>query len=228
MEPVTECTADASEPMNCDELLSRHAELWQAATHHPFLDGVRDGSLPSAAFEAWLVQDCHFVAAAVRFQAQVLSAAPRGDQRVLVEGLGALIDELDWFEAHASERRLSLGVALQPACRAYGDFLLTVARESYAPAITTVWAVERAYFEAWSGVRPGAPAYREYVEHWTAEGFAAYVDALSGAAERALAEADPADQRAAEDAFVRTARCERDFWQMAFITTPSTRGSRLA
>ena len=38
-------------------------DLWSQATRHPFLDGVRDGTLPGAALGAWLVQDAHHFAA---------------------------------------------------------------------------------------------------------------------------------------------------------------------
>ena len=201
--------------MSYEGFQKRHDELWHAATHHPFLDGVRDGSLPVRAFDLWLVQDYHFVATAFAFQSLVLSIAPRGDQRLLVDGLSALVAELDWFETHAAARGLLFDAPLQPACRAYGDFLLATAREPYAATITTVWTVERAYLEAWNSARPGAPAYQEYVEHWTAPGFEAYVSALAAAADRALMAATPEARRAAEGAFIWTARYEREFWQMA-------------
>jgi hypothetical protein len=40
----------------------RDADLWAAATRHPFLDAVRDGALPPGAFATWLAQDALFVA----------------------------------------------------------------------------------------------------------------------------------------------------------------------
>ncbi len=36
--------------MTTRELIADDAELWHAATHHPFLEGVRDGTLDPAAF----------------------------------------------------------------------------------------------------------------------------------------------------------------------------------
>jgi thiaminase len=203
----------------CNELLLRHAFLWKEATRHPFLDGVRDGSLPSAAFETWLVQDYHFVAAALGFQAWVLGRAPRVDQRVLVNGLSALVEELDWFEGLARASELSLAVSPQPAGRAYAAFLAGLHDAPYVAGVATVWAIERAYLEAWNGVRPGAARYRAYVEHWTTPEFASYVDSLAVAADRALADASPAEARAAEAAFVATAQHERAFWQMAFAAS---------
>jgi hypothetical protein len=40
--------------MTADALMSRHTAAWQAATVHPFLEGVRDGSLPGHSFDRWL------------------------------------------------------------------------------------------------------------------------------------------------------------------------------
>jgi formylaminopyrimidine deformylase / aminopyrimidine aminohydrolase len=34
--------------------------LWSAATRHPFLDAVRDGTITDSAFDRWLVQDALF------------------------------------------------------------------------------------------------------------------------------------------------------------------------
>jgi hypothetical protein len=43
--------------MTADELVSRHTAAWQAATIHPFLAGVRDGSVSEDSFDRWLAQD---------------------------------------------------------------------------------------------------------------------------------------------------------------------------
>jgi thiaminase len=212
--------AGGAETMETNELLARHADAWHEATHHPFLDGIRTGALAAVALDTWLVQDHAFADALLRFQARVLARAPRTDQLPLAQGLTALAEELIWFEGVASARFLPLDAPLQPACRAYNDALdglVTRAEPApYAALITTVWAVERAYLDAWLGTRPGAPAFREFVERWTVDPFQAYVDALAMAADRALAAAAPEARRAAESAFLAVARHERAFWQMAF------------
>ena len=43
--------------MTADAVMSRHTAAWQAATVHPFLAGVRDGSLPEHSVDRWLAQD---------------------------------------------------------------------------------------------------------------------------------------------------------------------------
>jgi thiaminase/transcriptional activator TenA len=85
----------------------------------------------------------------------------------------------------------------------------------FAAALVALWALERAYLEAWGSARPGHPSYRGFVEHWTVPAFGEYVDGLGAAADRALAES-PSDDGPAEAAFLETARAERAFWEMAW------------
>ena len=75
-----------------------HDSLWTAATHHPFLDAVRDGTITDSAFDRWLAQDALFVADLLTFQARLLARAPRQAQAALVGGCSALVAEFDWLK----------------------------------------------------------------------------------------------------------------------------------
>jgi formylaminopyrimidine deformylase / aminopyrimidine aminohydrolase len=200
--------------MTFSELVEHHAAAWRQAVRHPFLDGVRDGSVPVESFNRWLSQDYRFVRSALGPQALLLLSAPREDQALLISGLAALESELTWFERHLQARGLDLNPSLMPANRAYGDFLAVVARGPYTRGIVATAALERAYLEAWSSARPGAPEYREFVEHWTTDEFGSYVEALEQAADRSLA-ANPDEAGDAEATFLWVTRYEREFWQMA-------------
>ena len=198
-----------------DDLLQRHADVWQGATRHPFLEAIRGGTVPLAAFNAWLEQDYLFVADLLRFQARLLARAPRYAQAVLAGGLVALESELGWFEAQAAARGLRLEVAPRPATAAYAQALARRDAGAFAPALVALWALERVYLEAWQSARPGAEQYRPFVEHWTVPAFAEYVAGLQATVERALAEAT-ALAADGEAAFVEVARLERAFWDMAW------------
>ncbi|SNS76932.1 thiaminase (transcriptional activator TenA) [Geodermatophilus saharensis] len=189
------------------DLLVRHADAWGRATRAPFLDAVRDGTLPPAAFDTWLVQDAWFLADLLRFQARLLARAPRPAQAVLAAGCVALVEELDWFARVAEERDLDLAAPRLPATIAYGDLLYRLDAADVGTALTALWAVERAYLDAWWSARPGAERYRAFVEHWTAPGFASYVAGLQAAAD----DAGPAD----EPVFLEVAAAEEAFWGMA-------------
>ena len=193
-------------PMTGSELIGAHQHAWRQATQHAFLDGVRGGSLPEIAFRIWLAQDYLFVVDLLRFQARLLTVAPRAGQRVLAQGLVALEAELSWFESHAARLRLQLDVEPHPVTQAYRRRLLSYVAD-WPCGITALWTGERGYLEAWRAASPGAPRYREFVEHWTHPDFTVYVAEL----ERLVDSAGP-DQ----EAFLAVCALERDFWEMAW------------
>ena len=198
--------------MKARDLIEGNAQLWRAATHHAFLDEVRDGTLAPDTFARWLSQDYHFAVALTRTEARALACAPREDLELLVGGIQAMVAELDWFESKASERAIDLDVSLHPTARAYIDYLRTLTDEPYSVQLTALWALELAYLEGWRTARPGAPAFREFVEHWTNDAFAAYVDALEAAANRVLSDAGEPER----EAFRWVAKYEQAFWEMAY------------
>jgi thiaminase/transcriptional activator TenA len=195
--------------MAAPDLIARHPEEWRSAVDHPFLAGIRDGTLPARTFDDWLSQDYLFVTDLLVFQASLLALAPRPAQRVLAGGLVALEAEVTWFETVAVQRGLRLGGERHPTTVAYGSALLQLLAAGPAPALFALWALERAYLEAWRGALPGAPQYRAFVEHWTVPEFAEYVLDLQGCTE---------DGPASEAAFLQICRLERAFWDIAWGT----------
>ena len=190
------------------ELLLRHADAWRRATDHPFLAAVREGRIPSAAFDTWLVQDARFVADLLRFQARLLARAPRPAQPVLADGLVALVAELAWFEQQAAVRGLDLSAPALPATAAYAALLDRLDGADVPTGLQALWTIERTYLDAWSAALPGAPEFREFVEHWTVPGFAGYVAGLEQAADAVGGPVDDA-------VFTELVAAETAFWDMA-------------
>ena len=193
--------------MPAPELISRHPDDWRRAVTHPFLDGIRDGTLAEPTFDTWLEQDYIFVGDLLAFQARLLADASRRAQRPLAAGLVALEAELTWFEQCARARGLVLGGRRHPTTEAYLAALSRLLSAGEEPALTALWTLERAYLEAWLRVAPGAPRYRDFVEHWTVPEFARYVGDL-----QALAVASPQS----EAAFLEICALERAFWEMSW------------
>ncbi len=196
------------------QLLSRHGELWEAATTHKFLDQVRDGSLPEPSFARWLEQDYLFVVGLARAWGQLLRLAPVEDFPLLAGGIAAFSDELAWFGEIASSRELCLESKPEPTAAAYVSYLDHVAREPYAVAMTAMWGVEAAYLQAWQGARSDTERYADIVEHWASDEFEAFVAALAASVDRELA-ANSELQGRAEQAFKDVARHEASFWDLA-------------
>ena len=189
------------------ELLQRHPEAWRRATRHPFLDAVAGGTITTAAFDTWLVQDARFVADLLRFQARLLARAPRAALAVLADGAVALVEELGWFDRQAAARGLDLGSPALPATVAYASLLQRLDTADVPTALTALWTIERTYLDAWSAALPGAPAYREFVAHWTAPGFVDYVAGLEEAADAVGGGPDTV--------FLEVVAAETAFWDMA-------------
>lgn len=196
--------------MSVSELL-RGCPDWSRATAHPFLDAVREGTLAPGAFNSWLIQDHHFVGDLLWFQARLLARAPRPARAVLAHGAVALVHELEWFEAVAAREGLRLGGQRARATTAYGDVLVGLDDAPVDQAILGLWAIERAYLDAWSFAAPGAAPYLIFVEHWTTPDFAAYVGDLHGTADALLA----SDPPHAERVISVVAMAEARFWDMA-------------
>src|SRR3954452_11002263 len=138
---------------------------WARATRHPVLTAVREGTVPEAAFNAWLVQDYRFVTDLLRFQARLLARAPRAAQPMLANGAAALVDELAWFEHHARRRGLDLSAPPLPATVGYAELLARLDGADVAVALAMLWTLERVYLDAWSHAARGAPVYRGFVDH---------------------------------------------------------------
>src|ERR1700719_4934459 len=111
------------ETVTADALMRRHTAAWQAATVHPFLAGVRDGSLPEHSFDRWLAQDYLFAHTLVRAQSRIAATAPLADVALLAGGVVATVGELGWFEAMTAWRGLAPDAPLHPTTRAYCAFL---------------------------------------------------------------------------------------------------------
>jgi len=172
--------------MTAGALLSRHTAVWRAATVHPFLAGVRDGSVPEDCFDRWLAQDYLFAQALVRAQSRIAATAPLADVALLAGGVVATVGELGWFEEMGARRGLALDALMHPTTRAYCDFLLALTYSGYPAQITAIWALERSYLESWDGARPGAQPYREFVDRWTTDEFRSYVGDLQSSVDRQL------------------------------------------
>jgi formylaminopyrimidine deformylase / aminopyrimidine aminohydrolase len=199
--------------VTADALLTRHAAAWQAATVHPFLAGVRDGSVPADSFDRWLAQDYLFAQALVRAQSRIAAGAPIANVGLLAGGV-ATVGELGWFVGVAARRSVALDAPMHPTTRAYCDFLLALSYAVYPAQITAIWALERTYLEGWEGARPGAQPYREF-ERWTTDDFRSYVSDLQAVVDRQLEASVGEQAREAEDAFVWVTHYERRFWDMA-------------
>jgi thiaminase/transcriptional activator TenA len=213
--PALSLRGDSVASVRAGELIEWNSDAWRAATKHPFLAGVREGTLDPARFAAWLGQDYLFAGALLSFQARLLARAPRTAQPTLVRGATALVDELSWFETQAGQRGLSLAAVPAPSTLEYLALLGRLDTSPTPVAMVALWALERVYRDAWQSAAPGAGPYREIVAHWTEPGFTDYVAALEHLADTALTELPTAEQ---QTVFDEVLRLEIAFWDAGAAT----------
>jgi thiaminase/transcriptional activator TenA len=195
--------------MTAHALVQNAGPLWDEATHAPFLEALAAGTLPVEAFRRWLAQDYLFAKDLTAFQAILLANAPRDCHKTLVGGLGALDEELEWFESHAGRLQVNLDIPPHRTCRRYTNFLLCCAHtEVYPVLIAVLFGVEASYLAAWSAFVPAGP-YAEFIARWSSVDFATYVEALGEIADRHPHEG-------AQQHFNEVLEHEREFWLMSW------------
>lgn len=205
---TTEATSTAA-------LLRRHKHLWGLVTRNPFVDGIREGTLPKRLFDRWLVQDRFYLDALFSTVARVLAGAPAEERKTLLGVLVSTQGVVEWLDSVRKERRLRSVRQMHPVCRAYVDHVTALSFAPYPVAVTALWAQDRAFFDAWRSARPGGDGYRPIVATWTSKEVEARCKRLRGMADRALRGAGRADRVKAERAFEQVVRYELDFWVMA-------------
>ncbi len=195
--------------MAASSLVRNAGPLWDEATRSPFLDALAAGRLAAEAFRRWLAQDYLFAKDLIAFQAILLAKAPRDCHKPLIEGLGALDREMDWFETHAARLQVDLDIPPHPTCRRYTDFLIRcVYTQPYSVLLAILFGVEAAYLASWSALLPSGP-YAEFIERWSSANFVTYVAVLGSLAERHPHEA-------AQEHFNEVLEYEREFWKMSW------------
>jgi thiaminase len=201
---------DTQMPDTTAQLVDGQRDAWQRVLRHPFIVATADGLLPSATFDRWLTEDYFFVLSFRAFLQALHEIAPDDNARdVLAGGLAALAPELAMFEREAAARGLSLGSEPSLVNLGYSSYLLASVAEGWPVAVTVLYGVERAYYDAWAAVRdrtdPETP-YAEFIANWSSPEFAAYVDRLA-----ALVDREPPTRQSVR-AFDRVVRFELAFW----------------
>ncbi len=185
--------------------MSLARQLWQANADwaakilaHPFVQGLGDGSLATAAFKSYVAQDAYFLDAFARAYAFCLAhGTSREDLFGFSELIAGVLGELKLHEAYTEKLGVSLeGVTPLVATRAYVDFLLGNARQgNLGETIAGMTPCMRLY--AWLGQtlakKDVAPAYADWVKTYADPGF----EALAVRLEELL------DQHAADGPAVR-------------------------
>lgn len=210
-----------------DRLRAAAAVDWQSYVDHDFVRRMGAGTLPQAAFRAYLVQDYLFLIQFARAYAlATYKSRALADIKVTQAGLSAILDEMDlhvrlcgrWglspddIEAAPEHQATVAYTRFVLDCGAAGDLLdLHVA---LAPCVI-------GYAEIGRNLAPegidalGDHPYREWIAEYAGEAYQGVATAarrhLDDLAARAMTERRFTDLAAL---FGKASRLEADFWQM--------------
>ncbi len=156
-------------------LWAENADLADAALHHPFVQGIADGTLPPRAFAGYVAQDAFFLESFARAYGFALAQSPdRAGVEAFADLLRGVRDELRLHATYAQRWGIDLAaVEPSPATLAYTDFLLaSAATGGVARTCAAMTPCMRLYAHLGRSLAGGhAEAYAEWVTTYADPGF---------------------------------------------------------
>lgn len=210
------------------ELRERASEQWRAATDHPFVDGIRAGSLPRDTFAFYLAQDYVFLIGYCRVFGLAAAKAPD----LATMGLFADLLAATVGSEMALHREMSArwGVSADdleatvpsPTTRGYVDHLLATAALGEIDRIAaSLLPCQVGYAEIGAALaREGADTddnpYAEWIRTYADPEFQRLADATAALLDRFAGDAPPHRRDDLFATFLTSCRYERAFWDMAW------------
>ncbi|CAF1202692.1 unnamed protein product [Adineta steineri] len=142
------------------------------------------------------------------------------DYKILISGLSTLEEELTWFENKLKEKNINIeDIKPLPANLNYQNWIneLISSKKSYLSLITTYYAIEICYYQAWKSVKNRD--YQEYADRWGSKEFEQYIDQLRVSVDNASITASDDDKNDASHLWNTIMEFEIDFWNMAINET---------
>ncbi|MBW3576337.1 MAG: thiaminase II [Actinobacteria bacterium] len=207
-------------------LWSDITDIYAAILEHPFLVGLKEGTLNDDAFSYYVVQDAHYLEDYARALA-VCAAKAAADTDVAMfarHAAGAIEVERELHEHLLGELGIpastAAGTSVGPTNRAYTSYLLaTCYGGSFAEALAAVLPCYWIYWEVGKELLAHGspdPRYQRWIDTYGGEEFTAIVRDVLATADR-VGEDIAADQLARMRAhFVTTSRYEWMFWDAAW------------
>jgi thiaminase/transcriptional activator TenA len=219
--------------MTGGELQRFTSVLWADIEHiydrvlaHPFVRGLRDGSLPRESFRHYITQDAHYL----RIYARVLAlcaARARHPQDVTMfarHAANAVAAEQDLHESLLADMGFSPEAAaaapIAPTTLAYTSFLLSAAYEgSYPEAVGAVlpcyWLYARVGEHLRSAGSPD-PVYDKWINAYGDPAFQHVTAEVLDATVRLAGESGAVERRLMRERNLTAARYEWMFWDAGY------------
>lgn len=204
------------------------SSLRQAILSHPFINGVGNGTLPVEKFKHYVKQDFVYLIDYARVLAIATAKAPDLETMCWFAGLldKTLNTEMELHRSYCAEFGIARGdleiTQAAPTTIAYTSFLLNVAHQgSFGELVASLLPCQLGYWEigeqlAKRGVPKQAPLYTQWIQMYSSTEFEQLAIKMCSLADRAAAQAAPAQLAAMEAAYLTSLRLEHRFWDMAY------------
>ncbi|MBW8005497.1 MAG: thiaminase II [candidate division NC10 bacterium] len=215
--------------MSFSELLWKKAEpIWQKTLHHPFVQGIGDGTLEVDKFKFYIRQDYIFL---VEYSRVLALAAAKGSDLATMGKFAELLHatlntEMALHRGYAEKFGIGRNELEQtkpaPTAVAYTRHLLGVAAlGSLSEIVASLLPCQWGYCEIGStlakqGEPKNQPLYGEWIRTYASPEFAALAQWIRALLD-SLGESAGAPERARmEECFLLSARYEHAFWDMSW------------
>lgn len=202
-----------------DQLWRDAEPVYRKTLEHLFLRGLSDGTLPKDRFRFYLEQDTLYLRAFSQALNVLASKAPR-------EAWGKTLSR-HAVEAIEAEQSLHASIVgrvgdrpMAPSNAAYTNHLLaTVERGSFAEGLAAMLPCYWIYWEVGLNLKKRGspdPDYQRWISQYAADDYGKTVREVLDMMNHAAAEASAAQRESARAHFLRSARYEWMFWDMAW------------
>ena len=204
------------------QLMNEAEPIWRKIFAHPFLQEIKDGTLPLEKFQYYLGQDYHYLEGFGRAVAMTLAKAPNS----------SILEELSHRVMTPIERPLhhqlvaEAGMSMDdvqdaqrsPTNTAYVNHMLTTAAHhglgaTAASLLPCPWTYHLLRDELGASEHP---LYSQWTAFYVAGLLQNSVDAWRSFVDREAQSAGPRELEAMREAFLTSSRYEYMFWEMAY------------
>lgn len=213
--------------MLTQHLLSRasHTKAYAQATQsHPWLQAAASGSLPDSSLAYWLFQDRIYAAQAYpRFIGAIIArhTLDHDTLSTLVFSLQNILREVEFFESTAQRYGLNLDVwkERKPTRDYTAEMARVSERGTLVDGLVFLWAMEKAYLDAWTTVHRGLQqasvgdvALAAFAHNWSTNEFVEFVDNLARLVDALGIDPSSLAGQQAEAIWDRVVELEYAFW----------------
>jgi thiaminase (transcriptional activator TenA) len=200
--------------------------IYQKTLAHPFLQGLTSGNLSRDRFQFYLLQDRLYLRSFAQALNLLAAKAPREEWALTltrhsieaIEAERALHDDIlkNWGVSPA----LAAQTTMAPTTAAYTNHLLATAHSgTFAEGLAALLPCYWIYWEAGKElVKKGSknPDYQRWIATYASEDYAKSVREALAIMDASIGRASDDERARARDLFIRSARYEFMFWDMAF------------